>query len=126
MSGENPKPDVVVVGMPSCGKTVFFTVLGKKFTNLVDGRRVAPLGFRMRTCDKATFTVVNVAYDRLRRGSWPEATKAGQMMPLRWEVFTGNRRIFELFSMDVAGETFKKAFDIGGREPQSRLSVNEG
>ena len=113
MSGENPKPDVVVVGMPSCGKTVFFTVLGKKFTNLVDGRRVAPLGFRMRTCDKATFTVVNVAYDRLRRGSWPEATKAGQMMPLRWEVFTGNRRIFELFSMDVAGETFKKAFDIG-------------
>ena len=118
MSGESFKPDVVVVGMPSCGKTVFLTVLGKKFTNLVGGRRVAPLGFRMSTCDRETATVVNVAYDRLSRGMWPEATKAGQIMPLRWEVFTGRRRIFELFSMDIAGETFRRAFgdvdDAGG------------
>ena len=42
MSDQAPRPDVVVVGMPSCGKTVFFTVLGKKFTNLVGGRRAAP------------------------------------------------------------------------------------
>ena len=113
MTDDSINPDVVVVGMPSCGKTVFFTVLGKKFTNLVDGRRTAPLGFRMGTCDKATGTVVNVAYDRLRNGSWPEPTNAGQVMPLRWEVFTGKRRIFELFSMDIAGETFKRAFGIG-------------
>lgn len=112
MSAENLSPDVVVVGMPSCGKTVFFTVLGKKFTNLVDGRRAAALGFRMGTCDRETAKVVDFAYDRLRRGRWPEATKEGQVMPLRWEVFTGKRRIFELFSMDIAGETFKKAFAI--------------
>ena len=112
MSDENLNPDVVVVGMPSCGKTVFFTVLGKKFTNLVDGRRGAPLGFRLSTCDRNTASVVSVAYDRLRHRQWPEATKAGQIMPLRWEVFTGRRRIFELFSMDIAGETFKKTFDI--------------
>lgn len=112
MSTDGLNPDVVVVGMPSCGKTVFFTVLGKKFTNLIDGKRGAPLGFRLGTCDRNTASVVSVAYDRLRHGQWPEATKAGQIMPLRWEVFTGRRRIFELFSMDIAGETFKKTFDI--------------
>lgn len=112
MNAENPRPDVVVIGMPSCGKTVFFTVLGKKFTNLVDGRRAAPLGFRMGTCDRETAKVINFAYDRLCGGRWPEATKEGLVMPLRWEVFTGRRRIFEMFSMDIAGETFKKAFAI--------------
>ena len=112
MSGEEVKTEVVVVGMPSCGKTVFFTVLGKKFTSLVDGRSAAPLGFRMSTCDKATANVVSEAYDRLRNGKWPESTKEGQIMPLRWEVFTGRRRVFELYSMDIAGETFKKAFGI--------------
>ena len=112
MNGGSINPDVVVLGMPSCGKTVFFTVLGKKFTSLVDGRNAAPLGFRMSTCDWATAKVVGEAYDRLASGKWPEATKAGQIMPLRWEVSTGLRRVFELFSMDIAGETFKKAFDI--------------
>ena len=112
MNGDEIKTDVVVVGMPSCGKTVFFTVLGKKFTSLVDGRSAAPLGFRMSTCDKATANVVSEAYDRLLSGRWPESTKEGQVMPLRWEVFTGRRRIFELYSMDIAGETFKKAFGI--------------
>ena len=31
MSSDKVNPDVVVVGMPSCGKTVFFTVLGSMF-----------------------------------------------------------------------------------------------
>ncbi len=112
MNDGSVNPDVVVLGMPSCGKTVFFTVLGKKFTSMVDGRNSAPLGFRMSTCDWATAKVVGEAYDRLASGKWPEATKAGQIMPLRWEVSTGLRRVFELYSMDIAGETFKKAFDI--------------
>ena len=119
MSEGGVNPDVVVVGMPSCGKTVFFTVLGKKFTNLVDGRRSAPLGFRMSTCDQSTSDVVDAAYDRLRAGSWPETTKEGQIMPLRWDVLTGKRRVFKLYSMDIAGETFKRTFGIGDRKNTS-------
>ena len=121
MSSENSNPEVVVLGMPSCGKTVFLSVLGKKFTDVVDGRRAAPLGFRLSTCDVETAEVVNSAYDRLREGKWPSATNIGQTMPLRWELFTGRRRIFELFSMDIAGETFKEAFGIkDGASAQKR------
>ena len=110
MSDDNSRPDVVVVGMPSCGKTVFFTVLGKKFTSRVDGKRVAPLGFRMSTCDNQTSDVVEDAYGRLVAGKWPQATDRGNILPLKWEVLTGRRRVFTLSSMDIAGEDFRRAF----------------
>ncbi len=119
MKDVGSSPDVVVVGMPACGKTVFLTVLGKKFTNQVVGKDVSPLGFRMSTCDANTRSVVESAFNRLREGKWPESTDQGTFVPLKWEVQTGWRRIFTLSSMDIAGEDFKKAFkvgDAGGRD----------
>lgn len=117
MRGNNFNPDVVVVGMPSCGKTVFFTVLGRKFTSAEPGaRKGPPLGFNMSSCDDATINIVDTAFDRLREGKWPGATPSGQIMPLEWEVRTGTRHIFNLSSMDVAGEDFRKAFNVKGND----------
>lgn len=121
MKNDSANPDVLVLGMPSCGKTVFFTVLGKKFTSLVDGRGAAPLGFRMSTCDQPTADTVEEEFDRMVSGKWPKPTDPGQVMPLRWEVSTGSRRIFELHSMDLAGEAFRKVFGIEDK----KTSVNE-
>lgn len=106
-------PDVVVLGMPSSGKTVFLSVLGLKFALPSNGQAFAPLGFRMNpdlNDNNRTANVISGANEKFRRGEWPDATEEGREYPLRWDVFTGNRKIFQLTSMDVAGEAFVKAF----------------
>lgn len=110
-------PDVVVLGMPSSGKTVFLSVLGLKFALPSNGQAFAPLGFRMNpdlNDNNRTANVISGANEKFRRGEWPDATEEGREYPLRWDVFTGNRKIFQLTSMDVAGEAFVKAFGDKG------------
>lgn len=117
-------PDVVVLGMPSSGKTVFLSVLGLKFALPSNGQAFAPLGFRMNpdlNDNNRTANVISEANEKFRKGEWPDATEEGREYPLRWDVFTGNRKIFQLTSMDVAGEAFVKAFgDKGGIGTQKK------
>ena len=116
MSEGSANPDVVVVGMPSCGKTVFFTVLGKKFTS----GGFSPLGFRMKSLGDTIRQINDIYTNRLLTGKWAMPTEENLIIPLRWEVFTGYRRIFELCTMDCAGEAFVDAFEIARRDDGSR------
>ena len=111
----NP-PDVLVLGMPSSGKTVFLSVLGRNFTLVADDSDARPLGFRMRAIGRSTQEAVSRNYARLLGGEWPASTVAGSVTPLTWDVFTGERKVFTLSSMDVSGESFVKAFCEGGGE----------
>ena len=112
MSAAESSPDVVVIGLKSCGKTVFFTVLDKKFGVMEDGSCASPLGFGMERCYDSMSNEIDKSFDMLMDGHWPAATREGQVIPLKWEVFTGERRILELSSMDLAGETVAKALGI--------------
>ena len=64
--------------------------------------------------DSRTAKVIADVNERFRIGEWPHPTEEGREYPLRWDVFTGNRKIFQLTSMDVAGEAFVKAFGDKG------------
>ena len=108
--------DVLVLGMPSSGKTVFLSVLGRNFTLVADDSDARPLGFRMRAIGRSTQEAVSRNYARLLGGEWPSSTVAGSVTPLTWDVFTGARKVFTLSSMDVSGESFVKAFCEDGSE----------
>lgn len=109
-------PEVLVLGMPSSGKTVFLSVLGRNFTLVADDSDARPLGFRMRAIGRSTQETVSRNYARLLGGEWPASTVAGSVTPLTWDVFTGARKVFTLSSMDVSGESFVKAFCEEGSE----------
>ena len=109
-------PDVLVLGMPSSGKTVFLSVLGRNFTLVADDSDARPLGFRMRAIGRSTLETVSRNYARILGGEWPASTVAGSVTPLTWDVFTGARKVFTLSSMDVSGESFVKAFCESGRD----------
>ena len=117
MSGAIPSsPDVLVLGMPSSGKTVFLSVLGRDFTLVADDSDARPLGFRMRAIGRSTLETVSRNYAKLLGGEWPASTVAGSITPLTWDVFTGARKVFTLSSMDISGESFVAAFSEEGRE----------
>lgn len=103
-------PDVVVLGSPSSGKTVFFSVLSLKFSLPANGPKFAPLGFRISPDDSFTNNVIYRINERLKNGEWPSATDTGRQLPLCWNVYTGKKKIFKLTSMDIAGEDFLKAY----------------
>lgn len=109
-------PEVLVLGMPSSGKTVFLSVLGRNFTLVADDSDARPLGFRMRAIGRSTQEAVSRNYARILGGEWPASTVAGSVTPLTWDVFTGARKVFTLSSMDVSGESFVKAFCEDGSE----------
>lgn len=117
MSADRQRPDVVVLGLRSSGKTTLFTVLDKKFAS--DN---APLGFRMEP-DKTTVPEMRKGYERLLRGVFPDSTQEGQLIPLSWDVFTGDRQIFKLTSVELAGETVAKVLGIIDVEHQDQDEV---
>ena len=126
MSSSTPSsPDVLVLGMPSSGKTVFLSVLGRDFTLVADDSDARPLGFRMRAIGRSTLETVSRNYAKLLGGEWPASTVAGSFTPLTWDVFTGARKVFTLSSMDISGESFVSAFSEGGKAA-SRKSDDDG
>ena len=82
MSAAESSPDVVVIGLKSCGKTVFFTVLDKKFGVMEDGSCASPLGFGMERCYDSMSNEIDKSFDMLMDGHWPAATREGQVIPL--------------------------------------------
>jgi len=122
MSGVSSyRPDVVVLGMKSCGKTVFLSVLGMKLRLSFHGRLSTPFGFNVTSCDEVTEQAIIAAKRCLLNNKWPDATPHKQMTPLKFNVSTGNRDVFQLTSMDISGESFLRAFGGGhSSSPQLR------
>ena len=58
-------PDVVVLGLPSCGKTVFLSVLGLKYALKTEAD--SALGFSM-DADGDTLKFVKESADKIRNG----------------------------------------------------------
>lgn len=125
-------PDVVVLGLPSCGKTVFLSVLGLKYALKTEAD--SALGFSM-DADGDTRKIVKESADKIRNGEWPPATEVGLLIPMLWNVRTGDRNIFQLMSMDVSGESVRQTFggkgnampQRGGRDtPLFPVSQNGG
>ena len=97
--------DVLLLGVKGSGKTVFLSVLGKRF------EQEGPLGLCLvPEAGTATDDFVTEVSLRLSEGRFPAATGRSERMLLRWTVNSGRRTLFSLSSMDCAGETILDAF----------------
>ena len=105
-------PKVFILGVQRSGKTVFLSVLGTKFMLLAQGNEAAPLGFRLVPQSDKTVELVRKKYAELKNGRWVASTSEDDMTRLHWTVYTGDRPIFDLATMDCSGEQIRKAFAV--------------
>ena len=112
--------DVLLLGVKGSGKTVFLSVLGRRFEHEgVLGLCLVPQG---GTETDAFVTDCALRLEQDRR--FPEATSRHTRTLLRWEVQAGSRSLFSLSSIDCAGETILSAF-CGDDLPEADSSASD-
>ena len=105
MNSAEKKGNVVILGVQGSGKTVFLSILGEELSR--PGALGLQLTGKLRT---GTRDYVREAYRRMRdENLWPQSTNEKDREELSWTVKCGSHPLFDVESLDCAGETIVRA-----------------
>ena len=120
-------PDVVILGMPGSGKTVFLSILHDTFAWTAEQSVDSPMGFRLEARGKDTLATMGECMAQMRAEKWPAPTHEKSITMLSWDVFMGTQKMFSLSSMDYGGEVYRKAYGgFGVKRDERRQRPDRG
>jgi hypothetical protein len=100
--------NICIIGTKGAGKTVFLSVLAKRYEKTVPGKP------RLEFLNPDTSRYINDAWNKLTRDQdWPDSTLPGEITDLKWKLHTydGSKQNHHITVLDSVGQDIREIFD---------------